>query len=98
MVDAFRRFISDVPRHLREKVVVDAIVAHAGVVPQRVLVRNNTGTGNSCYGIALQHNNRCVVVVVDRHEAVTQLYGVVMDLVGISWHWRARFVYCVSLL
>ena len=52
MVDAFRRFISDVPRHLREADVVEAIMAHAGVIPQRVLVRNSTGTSNSCYGIA----------------------------------------------
>ena len=50
-MDPHRRFLGDVPVHMAGADVIDAIVAHAGVRPQRVLIRNSTGTSNSCFGI-----------------------------------------------
>ena len=55
-MDAFRRFIGSVPEHMAEADVIDQIVAHAGVRPQRVLIRNSTGDSNSCFGIVHFHS------------------------------------------
>ena len=52
MVNEFRRFIADVPRHMSEIDVIHAIIEHAGVVPQRVQLSTSTDISNSCYGIA----------------------------------------------
>ena len=55
-MDPHRRFLGDIPLHLTELDVIDAIVAHAGVRPQRVLIRNSTGDSNSCFGIVHFHS------------------------------------------
>ena len=50
-MDPHRRFLGAIPPHFSESEVIDAIVVHAGVRPQRVLIRNGTGESNSCFGI-----------------------------------------------
>ena len=55
-MDPHRRFLGDIPLQLTELDVIDAIVAHAGVRPQRVLIRNSTGDSNSCFGIVHFHS------------------------------------------